>query len=30
LGSSPPNPLPTDFHWIKKFGFAITYALPTP
>lgn len=30
LGSSPPNPLPTENHWVKKFGIALTYTLPTP
>ena len=30
LGPSPPNPLPIENHWVKKFGFAISYALPTP
>ncbi len=30
LGSSPPSPLPTDYQWVKKFGIAITYALPIP
>jgi hypothetical protein len=30
LGASPPNPLPTNYQWVKKFGFAITYSLPIP
>jgi hypothetical protein len=30
LGASPPSPLPTNYQWVKKFGIAITYALPIP
>ena len=30
LGASPPNPLPTNYQWVKKFGIAVTYALPIP
>jgi len=30
LGTSPPNPLPTENVWVRKFGFAITYTIPTP
>jgi len=29
LGASPPT-LPTENHWVKKFGIAVTYALPIP
>jgi hypothetical protein len=30
LGSSPPSPLPTENDWVRKFGFALTYTIPTP
>jgi hypothetical protein len=30
LGSSPPSPLPTENAWVRKFGFALTYTIPTP
>jgi len=30
LGTSPPSPLPTENVWVRKFGFAITYTIPTP
>jgi hypothetical protein len=30
LGSSPPSTLPTENAWVKKFGLALTYTIPTP
>jgi len=30
LGPSPPNPLPTENHWVRKFGIGLSYTLPTP
>ena len=30
LGSSPPSSLPTENHWVRTWGFALTYTVPTP
>ena len=30
LGPSPPSPLPTENHWVRKFGIGLSYTLPTP